>query len=78
MFKRGTLLIDRKDIFMRRERQEQLMQRIMAVICLLLIILFVFNAIRDGKNATMTDEDKQIESLLNGELTPTPATTATE
>lgn len=52
---------------MEREKQEKWMQRIMALICLLIIFFVVFDVVTHRENQVMTEEDKQIERMLSGE-----------
>lgn len=59
------------------EKQEKWLQRIMAVICLLIIFFVVFDAMKNSNNNTMTEEDKQIERVLDGE-TMVPVETPAE
>ena len=70
---------------MDREKQEKWTQRIMALICLLIIFFVVLNVVTHRENQVMTEEDKQIERALSGETiapeeTPeeTPAATPAE
>lgn len=57
------------------EKKEKWMQRIMGVICLLIIVFIVFHAMKNSNNHTMTEEDKQIERILDGEVVITPTGT---
>lgn len=61
---------------MSNEKKERWMQRIMGVICLLIIFFVVFDAMKNSNTNTMTEEDKQIERALNGEVVTTLQPTA--
>ncbi len=58
------------------ENKEKWMQRIMGLICLLIIFFIVFDAMKNSNNHTMTEEDKQIEKVLDGQVVTTPEATA--